>query len=301
VQKPAFADDTNTDIDPRWTLIKQKANEAKAVRASRLFRDHGLNAVLIKGVAAALNYPSTEFRDSIDLDLAVDPLAYDRAYELIHSPEAIGLSIDLHRGLRHLDLLDWADLYRNSVDVELSEGTIRLLRPEDHLRILCVHWLTDGGANRHRLWDIYYAINNRPVDFDWDRCLKSAGQRRQRWIECAAGMAAQSLGLDLSDTPLKGAKGRLPNWFVSTVESEWTDETLFRPLRDSMDDLPTFLRQLKKRLPPNPITATILQNGSLDAPTRIFYQLGSMVSRSGRSLISIVQGLCARFSNGAST
>ena len=298
MQKAALAEDSNSETDPRWTLIKQKANEAKAVRAFELFRAHGLDPILIKGVAAALNYPTSQFRDSVDLDLAVDPDEFYRANELIHSPAAVGLSIDLHRGLRHLDLLDWADLYDNSIETELGEGTIRVLRPEDHLRILCVHWLTDGGANRHRLWDIYYAIENRPIDFDWDRCLKSAGPRRHRWIECTAAMASRSLGLDLSDTPLKGAEGRLPTWFVSTVESEWSDKTLFRPLRDSMDDLPTFLRQLRKRLPPNPIAATVLQNGSLDARTRIFYQLGSMASRSGRSLISIFEGLRARFSKG---
>ncbi len=282
------------EADPRWTLIKQKANEAKAARAFQLFNEHRLKPILIKGVAAALNYPQTEFRDSVDLDLAVDPEDYDRAYELIHSPGAAGLSIDLHEGLRHLDRLDWAELYENSIEADVAEGKIRVLRPEDHLRILCVHWLTDGGANRDRLWDIYYAIDNRPADFDWNRFLDSAGHRRRRWMECAVGIASRSLGLDLKGTPLESADNKLPAWFIATVESEWADETRFRPLRDSMDDLSTFLRQLRKRLPPNPIAATVLQNGSLDARTRIFYQLGSMASRSGRSLISIAEGLYGR-------
>ena len=284
----------NTETDPRWTLIKQKANEAKAVRTFELFRRHDLQPVLIKGVAAALNYPRTQFRDSVDLDLAVDPDDYERAHDLIHSTEAVGLSIDLHQGLRHLDLLNWADLYKNSIEIDLSEGRIRVLRPEDHLRILCVHWLTDGGANRDRLWDIYYAIANRPPAFDWERFHEGTGKNRRRWMECAAGIASRELGLDLLGTPLAGADKKLPEWFISTVEREWADETLFRPLRDSMDDLPTFLRQLRKRIPPNPITATVLQNGSFDARTRVLYQLGSMVSRSGKSLVSVADALRRR-------
>jgi hypothetical protein len=300
VQITALTRELDPKVDPRWTLIKQKANEAKAVRAFSLFREHGLEPVLMKGVAAALNYPKNEFRDSVDLDLAVDPKDYDRALDLIHSPKAVGFSIDLHRGLRHLDILEWADLYHKSIEVSLSEGTIRVLCPEDHLRILCVHWLTDGGANRDRLWDIFYAIENRPPHFDWDRFFKGAFGARRRWMECAAGIASRELGLSLQNTPLEGADERLPSWFVSTVRSEWADETRFRPLRDSMDDLPTFLRQLKKRVPPNPITATVLQNGNIDAPTRVWYQVGSMFARSGQSVRSILEGLRGRFSRSSS-
>ena len=278
--------------DPhRWSSIKRKTNETRAAQAFELFRSHGIEPILIKGIAASLYYPSDHFRDAIDLDLAVQPSQFDKAKQLVASAAAATLAIDLHAGMRHLDPLDWEDLFENSRVVAMSHGPIRVLRPEDHLRVLCVHWLTDGGSDPGRLWDITYAVKNRPSDFDWHRFLNIVPTRR-RWLECAVGVAKHAHGLDLADTPLECAV--VPEWLLNAVESEWASPTPFRPLRDSLESLSSFGRQLGKRFPPNPITATILMNGSVDAPTRIHYQACTWMTRALPSLLDLSRALAVK-------
>ena len=150
--------------------------------------------------------------------------------------------------------------------------------------MLCVHWLTDGGAHKQRLWDIYYAVHNRGSDFDWDRFLSLVDVRRRRWLACTLGLAQRFLGLDLDDTPIKDEAADLPAWLVDTVEKEWASEDRLWPLDASLGDMKLFVRQFRKRFHPNPIWATVHMNGSFDAKTRLFYQLGSWFKRIGPSI-----------------
>jgi hypothetical protein len=261
----------------RWNLIQRRAQEARASRAVNLLREHGIESILIKGYAAGLFYPDEELRDCIDVDLAVAKNDFPIAAEIARSKEAGGFAIDLHCELRHLDTVPWSDLFENSI--LLKGSAIRVLRPEDNLRVLCVHWLTDGGTNKDRLWDIYYAVHNRAEDFDWDRFLNSVSRRRRRWLICTIGLAHRSLGLEIGDTPISDEALDLPEWFVDTVEREWVSETKPMPLEVTLKDRSMFFRQIWKRLRPNPIWATVQMEGDLDAGTRVFYQAANMVRR----------------------
>ena len=198
----ATGSQTQINDEARWNILQRKAQEVRVARAFCLLRSNGIEPVLIKGFAAGRNYPESVIRLSIDTDLAVAAADFQRAYEIAVSSDAEGLAIDLHRELRHLDTLAWDDLFENSELFEIDGGTVRLLRPEDHLRVLCVHWLNDGGTDRGRLWDIYYAVENRPADFDWGRFLDVVSRRRRRWLICAVGLAHRFLGLDISETPI---------------------------------------------------------------------------------------------------
>lgn len=273
------AEEISITDDFRWNLLQRKAAEVRASSAFAIFRQHGIEPILIKGLAAALNYPETVSRESIDMDLAVSETDFEAAKAIAESAEAKGLAIDLHRELRHLDTVAWADLFRNSHLMEFATGEIRVLRPEDHLRVLCVHWLTDGGSNKSRLWDIYYAIKNRAADFDWDRFLNVVDANRRRWLVCTLGLADRYLDLDLRGTPVETEARDLPNWLTKTVEREWASETHLVPLEVSIYDLKTLLPQIKRRLRANPIWATLHMNGSFDAKTRFFYKIGSAFKR----------------------
>jgi hypothetical protein len=220
----------------------------------------------------------------LDTEVCVAPNDYRQAEKILTSAEGGELLVDLHEGLRRLDTLEWSDLFENTKLVRLQETDVRVLRPEDHLRILCVHWLNDGGAYRERLWDIFYAVENRPADFDWDRCLNAVGRKRRKWIVCAIGLAQKYLELDLTDMPIAAEAEKIPKWVVETIEKEWADENRLERLQDYISEPKEFFRQLKKRFPPNAIQATVEINGEFDDKPRIFYQLGNMFLRIKPSL-----------------
>ncbi len=277
--------DTIADLsdDLRWGLLQKKAQEWKLRRVFTLFREQGIEPVLIKGWAAGIYYPQSHFRYSIDIDLAVSAEDFAAASETARSVISEGLAIDLHRELRHHDTVDWKELFENSVMHEIDGYPIRILRVEDHLRVLCVHWLTDGGANKERLWDIYYIVKYSGDDFDWDRFLGSVSPRRRRWLVCTLGIAAKYLGLDLSHTPIAAEAAQLPRWLINTLEREWESETKLLPLEAAMFDPKKLFKQIGKRIRLNPIRATIEMEGNFDARTRIFYRIGSIVKGIGPS------------------
>jgi hypothetical protein len=257
----------------RWNLLYRRAQEARAVEAFGVLREQGIEPVLIKGLAAGRFYPPDKARLSVDMDIAVAAKDFEAANVIAVAAGPKGLAIDLHRELRHLDTVEWDDLFANSQLIDVEGGTIRVLRPEDHLRVLIVHWLTDGGADRERLWDIYYGIANRPEDFDWERFLRLVGPHRRRWVVCAIGLAHHFLGLDLTGTPIKAEALDLPAWLRRAVEREWASDTKLWPLHVVLGDRKMLFAQIKKRLRPNPIFATVELEGSFDARTRVFYQI----------------------------
>ncbi|MFT3745241.1 MAG: nucleotidyltransferase family protein [Pyrinomonadaceae bacterium] len=263
----------------RWSALQRKVQEHNALKAFALFRDNDIEPILIKGLAAARLYPGSVHRPSIDMDLAVAGRDIDKASQLLTSLAADGLAIDLHRELRHLDTFDWKDLFENSRLIDTGSGTYRILRPEDHLRVLIVHWLTDGGGNKERLWDIYYAIANREADFDWDRFLTVVSPKRRRWLVCTVGLAQKYLGLDLTGTPIENEARNLPDWLIARVEYEWAREDKNEPLEIVLSDRSRLLKQIALRFDQNPIWATVQMEGSFDARTRVFYQIGNFFYR----------------------
>ena len=270
--------------DRRWSLILCKLQEHRLVKTFELFRKYNIEPVLIKGWAAARYYPLKEERLFTDIDVCVAPVEFKKAREILAECKKEGLLVDLHNGLRHLDTVDWDNLFENTQLIELQKTNIRVLRPEDHLRVLCVHWLNDGGAVKERLWDIYYAVENRAPDFDWDRCLKTVDVKRRKWIVCAIGLAHLYLGLDLKNTPIADEAEQIPGWVIKTVEKEWADENRLKSLVASLSNREEFFRQLKKRFPPNPIQATIDVGGEFNDNPRIFYQLADIFIRIKPSL-----------------
>jgi hypothetical protein len=265
--------------DRRWLILRSKIHEENIKTAFEKFRAKGIEPILIKGWAAARNYPEIHQRYYSDIDLCVSPELHHQALQLLDDEKIRSLNIDLHSGLRHLDTVDWNNLFENSQLLNLDKTEIRILRPEDHLRVLCVHWLNDGGAYKEKLLDIYYAITNRPADFDWDRCLNIVSENRRDWVLKTIGLTHKYFNLDISALPFGLEKTESPKWLIKTVEKEWSSKIRLKPIHTLLQNKKELWTQIKKRIPPNSIQATIELNGKFDNKPRAFYQIGSVFVR----------------------
>lgn len=271
----------NTD-EKRWQILQVALHEKQLEQAFALFREAGIEPIVIKGWAAVRFYPEGSKRFPGDIDLCIAPEQYAQAYELLDKKGG-SLPVDLHEGFRRLDAVTYADLFANTQLIRLGDTNIRVLADEDHLRVQCTHWLLDGGAYREKLKDIHYAVENRRADFDWERCLNAAGEKRHRWTACAILLAHKYLGTNIDGTPLTN-ESDLPEWLIKTVEREWADPVRLQPLKLFLKDRKGLWHQLKKRFPPNALQATIEMEGYLDVTPRIYYQLMNTVARIAPSI-----------------
>lgn len=279
--KPLF-----TEEERRWRIIKFKVLERQIENAFKFFRKNQIEPVLLKGWAASRKYPEKYQRFFSDIDLAVAPDLYGKALKLVEENQ---LLIDLHCGLRHLDKVEWSVLFENSVLVKLDESEIRVLSEEDHLRVLCVHWLIDGGAYKDKLWDIFYAVENRSETFEWEKCLNTVSSNRRVWIIYTIGLAHKYLDLSIADLPFEKEARQIPVWLIKTVEREWKSSVKLRPIHTCLNDWREVFRQVIKRVPPNPIQSTVEMEGSFDEGLRAKYQIKSVLSRITPSLERIVR------------
>src|SRR5262245_60126238 len=162
-----------------------------------------LDAVLVKGWAVARLYPEIGLRPYGDLDICFPPEHYDRGCEIIASLDQSRINVDLHRGISKLDSLSMDRLLATAIRVSHDRVSLTVLSAEDHLRILGTHALRHGLWRPLWLCDIAAAVESRPHDFDWKRCLGN-DSREADWINCALGLSSVLVGANIADTPAHG-------------------------------------------------------------------------------------------------
>lgn len=248
-------------------------------------KDARIECVLMKGWSIARLYPEPGLRHYCDLDLCVAPNQYRRTSRAL---ESLGLSasyVDLHRALGRHDKLSWKDLLAHSQLTNLEGLPLRVLGPEDHLRLLCLHWLRHGAWGPLGLCDIAVALEARPAGFDWDKSLGRESKRAD-WVACALGLAHQLLGAQVENTPVADRARDLPRWLVPAVMEQW--QTCANPnYRDmALADVSGLLRTPKKLVKEigirwrHPIRATIEARGRFNDLPRWPYQLAALLLRS---------------------
>jgi hypothetical protein len=243
----------------KFQILNHQLNLRKLEQVYGCFLDEGLSPVLIKGAAAARYYPKPFQRAFSDIDLAVAPGDFALAGRIVKENR---LNVDLHRGLRHLDTLEWEELFEKTDLFLVGETPVRSLCLEDHLRVLCVHWLNDGGADRTKLWDIYFGLKYKSSGINWDRFWGVADEKRKKWLEIVVFLTCHYFGLEIGRIPgseefrLEMEKG-VPLWVFEEVEKEWGRDERHIPLERVLGDKKRLVRQIIRRIPPNALQASI--------------------------------------------
>jgi hypothetical protein len=273
--------------------LEASLHVARLKRVFQLFREAGIEPVLVKGWNVARLYPEPGLRHYFDLDLCVRHDCHSQANDLVASLGQEGLYVDLHDELDHLDVMKWDEFFSRSQLVRVDDTEVRVPCAEDHLRILCVHWLRHGAWRPAGLCDIAAALESRPLDFDWERCL-GADPVRADWVACAIELARALVGawigdpswefnIRSADNPvrLSARRERLPRWLVPAVLRKWgrsASPNYHVPLSALLDGdrarrefTENFLARLDQ-----PVRATVALCGSFNNWPRLPFQLGEL-------------------------
>jgi hypothetical protein len=293
----------------------QEAHNARVTRelgrvVSRL-RDHGVEPVLIKGLAVARLYPAGLVRPAGDIDLVVRDEEYGTAQEVLaeerlsfhadpearrafaairdrHRVDPYGdVDIDLHRFSTWYGARD-ERFFADAVCVPIGDTHVRVPRVEDHLRVLCLHFLSHGAVRPMRLCDIAVLVEGgggiglRPMGrelsairpygvpeaLDWDRVL-SGTAREVEQIGVTLRLAEEVLGARLGDAPFEIRERALPSWLVPAVLRQWVEipQHTVTHIRELMTNPWDAYAALARRWP-DPISATIRTGGRFDDSPR---------------------------------
>jgi hypothetical protein len=183
-------------------------------------RSAGVEPLLVKGWAIARHYPEAGLRPYSDIDLIVRPDECARARAAVTPDSLAGLPIDWHAGTERLDTRSLEELTARAETVAIGNTTIRVLGPEDHLRVLSVHALRHDVGRPIWLCDLAVALAARSPAFDWRRCF-SPDERVADWVACALGLAHRLLGAPVAGTPVAACAANLPGWLIPAVLRRW--------------------------------------------------------------------------------
>jgi hypothetical protein len=235
-------------------------------------REAGVEPLVAKGWAVARLYSRPELRHYTDIDVYVSPDQYARAAHALESQPRAAIPIDLQRGFSELDDRPLAKLYRRSQLVPLDEVQIRVLSSEDHLRMVCLHFLRHVGGRPIWLCDVGAMLESLPAGFDWDYCL-SGSRRRAAWLACVIELAAELLDARrVSSAAI--ARRAVPDWVTAGVlrqwnrdAAAWSPKTLTRYFRQPS----SIVEALRERWP-DPFLASLRCGGYPGRSPRLPYQ-----------------------------
>ncbi|HEU4478073.1 MAG TPA: nucleotidyltransferase family protein [Pyrinomonadaceae bacterium] len=267
----------------RLHAIQAALHETHLKEILKLLRYAGVEPILVKGWAIARLYPESGLRPYGDFDLSVRPDDYKLARAALRNA-GDRYPVDLHKGTALLDDREWDEVFERSQLVMLDEVPVRVLAAEDHLRLLCFHWLRHGGERPIGLCDVALLLETHSAEFDWTICF---GNKRNHagWISCVIGLAQQLLNANVGEIPFP-VKEKQPAWVVKSVLKAWGSSfsnhfSQVAPMEFYWHH-PRGLPQALASRWPTPIVSTVGMDGSFNRLPRLPYQLGYLLLRSGR-------------------
>jgi hypothetical protein len=272
-------------------------------------RRAGVEPLLFKGWAVARLYPEPGLRPFCDIDCLVPPDCFAAARTALldtggnaapvnpeaHSePLVCGPDahlVDLHYRLPDLEGRPLQELYDRSQLALLGTTTIRVLGPEDQLRLSALHFLRHSGWRPLWLCDLALLLERIGTDFDWDHCLR--GSRRQRdWLVCALHLSHQLLGACLDRLPTAQRACRPASWLLRTVLQHWGSAFWGAHSRPMASYLlaPAGLRQALRYRWADPIAVTLRWRLPMNGMPRLPWQIGDYLARAASMVVRWLLG-----------
>ena len=270
----------------RLNTVVAVLHRQKIEQVVERMRSAGIEAMLVKGWAAAGLYPDHGLRPYTDIDLSVHSRDLPVAQKLLKEASDYQYDVDLHDGVAKFGGGDFEEILARAQIAKLGEVDVRLPCAEDHLRILAIHMLREGAWRPLWLCDVAAAVESRAQSFNWEICL---GQNRRwsNWVISALRLAHELLGADISGTPAAEKRKPLPAWLVPTVLQEWgtsSPSMALRhraPMRRNFRSPSTLLSGVRDRWP-NPIEGTVVAGGLFNEVPRLPFQLRAYLLRGVR-------------------
>lgn len=254
----------------------------------------GVDTLLIKGWGIARRYPEAGLRPYSDIDLIVRPGQAEVARSALAAPPALRCPVDLHDGPSRVDALRFDQLAERAEAAPLAGRLVRILGPEDHLRLLAIHALRHGVFRPLWLVDLAVCVEDRPPGFDWERCLGPV-RRHAEWVIGAIALAERLLGARAEDTPAAGRAGTLPGWLIRAVLRSWGRGTGTSHLPPVFDALVARRRHPRlawaeaRRRWDRPIEATLEVGGPFNHLPRWLFQMVAVARRTPELLRALGQ------------
>jgi hypothetical protein len=272
------------DVEPlhdayRLSCVRAAGHEDDIVRAISCLREAGVEPILAKGWAIARLYALPGLRPSGDIDLHVPPNQYEQALRALPSNLATaGVNVDLQARVPDLRDRRWSELYARSRVEPLGPAAVRVLCPEDHLRLICRHFLRHGAWRSVWLCDVGAFVEGLPPDFDWNLCLGGEGAAGIVWV---LALARSLLGAKLDGAPPAVQQTEPAPWFAAAVARRWETDTAPSFKLTTIDAFRRpdwFLRALRERWP-DPVTATAELGGPWNGLPRLPVQAAAFGRR----------------------
>jgi hypothetical protein len=268
----------------RAQAIQARLSQEELASAVALMRAEGIEPILGKGWAVARSYPAPGLRPCGDLDFYVRRQSYARGLGVATRSR---LPIDLHEECPELADRSWETLVARARAVTVDGQTVTLFGPEDHLRLVILHFLRHGAWRPLWLCDVAVLLEEAGPAFDWD-LLAGGAPRRAHWLACALRLASELLGAKLEPAvPAALREVRLPDWVTRTVLEVWGRPPVPHGFRVPM------VEQLRRpwSVPgalyqrwPNAIEATVGVGGPFNSAPRLPFQLAEALRRTWRFL-----------------
>lgn len=266
----------------RVQVLRYAVREREIEQVVGLLQSVDAEPVLCKGWAAARLYPDMAVRPLGDIDIFVKPEQVSRAHAALQGLRlGRGSAVDFQESATlALYRADVRTMYDRAWTVAMGDVPVKVLSPEDHLSMLCVHFLGHGAWRPIWLCDIAAAMERTTESFNWQACL-GEDQRRAGWILSALALAREILDAHLAAPPSDLLhRVAAPPWLAPTVLKQW--DVPYQPMSYGATGytapMASYWRRpigiwsaLRERWP-NPITATIRLEGPINDLPRLPFQ-----------------------------